>query len=68
MGMYMSKLENKATKNHSNWTTRNILAINVTYLRHEKGWSQEEWLCHSQPSSWFFELDLSYHCISVTMR
>ncbi len=38
----MSKLENKATKDHSNWTTRNILAINVTYLRHKMGWSQEE--------------------------
>lgn len=29
-------------KTHSNWTTRKILATNVTYLRHERGWSQEE--------------------------
>ena len=29
-------------KDHSNWTTRKILATNVTYLRHKNGWSQEE--------------------------
>lgn len=34
--------ENQTLKDHSNWTTRQILAINVTYLRHEKKWSQEE--------------------------
>ena len=26
---------------HSTWITRNILATNVAYLRHQKGWSQE---------------------------
>ena len=29
-------------KESSNLTTRQILAINVTYLRHKKKWSQEE--------------------------
>ena len=29
-------------KDHSNCNTRQILAINVTYLRHKNGWSQEE--------------------------
>lgn len=29
-------------KDHSNCTTRQILAINVTYLRHKNSWSQEE--------------------------
>ena len=24
------------------WKTRKILAVNVTYLRHKNGWSQEE--------------------------
>ncbi len=38
----MNKLENKTIRNSANWTTRNILAINVTYLRHKMGWSQEE--------------------------
>lgn len=38
----MNTSENQTLKDHSNWTTRQILAINVTYLRHEKKWSQEE--------------------------
>lgn len=35
-------LENNTLKDHSNWTTRKVLATNITYLRHKKKWSQEE--------------------------
>lgn len=34
--------ENNTLNDHSNWTTRKILATNITYLRHKKEWSQEE--------------------------
>lgn len=27
---------------HPNWTTRKLLATNITYLRHKHGWSQEK--------------------------
>lgn len=36
----MIKLKNSLRQ--SNWTTREILATNITYLRHLKMWSQEE--------------------------
>lgn len=38
----MNTTENSILQDHSNWTTRQILANNVTYLRHQNGWSQEE--------------------------
>lgn len=38
----MNTSENHTLKDHSSWTTRQILAVNVTYLRHQKEWSQEE--------------------------
>lgn len=38
----MNTSKNCIVKDHSKWTTRQVLATNVTYLRHKNGWSQEE--------------------------
>ena len=37
----MTRLK-KTSLDHSNWTTRKILATNIVYIRHSKKWSQEE--------------------------
>ena len=50
MGGHRVIKSKRTSLDRSNWTTRNVLATNVVYLRHLKKWSQEE-LAHKSGRS-----------------